>query len=145
MSQAEVASLLAAGRAFVGDALEPQGFAWVANATGQGSGGFFGSGAYVRGDRRLELHFRYSLGLVTYHIGSTKVSHEDYMRHLGHHADAMYPCFSDDPLEGFRCLANDLRRYGGDFISGPGDTVASAKASADARSKMSGLAKLDET
>lgn len=98
----------------MGAVLEPHGFSWAASWAGKSSGGYSDSGAYVRGNRRLELH-------------------------------AKYPCFSSDPLEAFRCLADDLRRFGDDFISGPGDTFVAAKVAANVRSKLSGLARLDET
>src|SRR5437868_689109 len=81
--------------------MKPHGFNFVGGLTGKGSGGYFASGEYVRGDRRLELHFRYSLGLVTYHIGELSLTHDEYMRALlGKDGGNKYPGFSDDPLDG---------------------------------------------
>lgn len=87
---------------------------------GRGSGGEFAYGEYARGDRRLELHFRYSLGLVTYHTGSNTLSHEAYMKALGAGStEAQYPRYSDDLLDGFRHLA-----AGDDFLSGDAAVLA---------------------
>ena len=144
MPQTEVIRLLEAGRALIAPALEAHGFAWVPGRAGKGSGGFCDSGEYVRGDRRLELHFRWSLGLVRYHVGPVTLSHEDYMRHTGHRSDAKYPGFSTDPLDAFRGLAHDLEHFCGDFISGTGASVLTAKNAADDRAKLTGFQKLGE-
>ncbi len=75
---------------------------------------------YVRGDRRLELHFRHSLGLVAYHVGEEALTHEDYMRAvLGPRRENKYPGFSSDPLDAFRDLAHDLEHHALGFLSGP--------------------------
>ena len=87
--------------------------------TGQGSGGTFASTEFIRGDRKLEIHFRYSLGLVTYHVGKVSLSHEDYMWSvIGKRWASHYPGFSKDPLDSFRDLRQDLEEYGGAFLSG---------------------------
>lgn len=84
-----------------------------------GSGGEFGETAYTRENRRLELHFRYSLGLVVYHVGTVSLPHEDYMRAvLGRGGANQYPGFSEDPLDGFRHLRHDLARYWSEFLTG---------------------------
>lgn len=111
MAQHEASAILSAGAAIVAPTLVANEFAWIAGSSGQSSGGAFASGAFVRGERSLELHFRYSLGLVTYHIGDLAVSHADYMAHTGHRRDAKYPGFSDDPMDAFRSLAYDLANY----------------------------------
>jgi hypothetical protein len=72
----------------------------------------------VRGERKLELHFRHSLGLVTYHLGAVSVPYEEYMRAARAEGDRRYPGFSDDPLQAFRDLAHDLDRHGQVFLSG---------------------------
>jgi hypothetical protein len=95
------------------------GFVFVGAAARKGSGGAFASGDFVRGDRRLELHFRYSLGLVTYHVREHMLSHEAYMRALGvPPTDNQYPGYSNDPLDGFRHLAADLTQFGTEFLYG---------------------------
>lgn len=99
----------------------PFGFQFVLETSGKGSGGEFASGSYRRDDRRLELHFRYSLGLVTYHIGDDSLGHEEYMRFLGVFRNNRYPDFPKDPLDSFENLASDLKSYCSDFLSGAGD------------------------
>jgi len=131
------------GRAFLEPVLAPAGFSWVPGDAGRGSGGKFASGAYARGDRRLELHFRDGLGLVTYHVGRNSVGHEDYMRHLGHYREAEFPGFPNDPLDGFGALARDMQRWCSDFLSGDGESVSLAQAHAAERAKGSGFARLE--
>lgn len=111
---------LKAGIEALDPVLNPHGFKFGFEGTGKGSGGWFAFGKYVRGDRSLELHFRYSLGLVTYHIGEYSLDHESYMRSLGVYGKNSYPDFPTDPLESFRSLAQDLLRYCSDFLAGDG-------------------------
>ena len=73
------AESMEAGVDFLSGLMQSHGFAYAGTAIGKGSGGAFASGEYRRGDRRLELHFRHSLGLVKYHAGDVELSHEDYM------------------------------------------------------------------
>ena len=116
------AEALERGRQILEDVLLPCGFLYVEGVSGVSSGGEFASGQYVRDDRALELHFRFSLGLVTYRIADASLLHEEYMQALlGRHGPNQYPGFSDDPLEGFRHLKNDLERYCSDFLTGSGD------------------------
>ncbi len=86
----------------------------------QGSGGPSAEGRFISGTKQLELHFRWSLGLVTYHVGDRSLSHEDYMRSLKMHRKAEYPGFSKEPLEAFRHLASDLTRFCQNFLQGDG-------------------------
>ncbi len=134
---------LTKGRASLDPLLKAAGFTWVDGAVGHGSGGTFASGKYVRGDRELELHFRYSLGLVCYRIGSESVSHEDYIRSLGHSRDAAYPGFAADPLDAFSGLASDIRRWCSDFLNGDGASIGRARRAAAERSRLSGFAKIE--
>lgn len=102
---------------------------------GKGSGGAFASGEFVHGDRRLELHFRYSLGLVRYHVGKQNASHEYYMRELGVWDKCKYPSFSDNYRDAFEGLAHDLS-FAEDFWDGSAETLRRAAAkeeSAEAR------------
>jgi len=122
--------------------MEAEGFEWRQGAFGNGSGGPFASGEYVRGDRRLELHFRYSLGMVTYHIGNLALSHEQFMRHTGHRLEAKYPGFSKDPIHAFRDLAEDLSRFGGDFLKGNGAEFRAAHTASNEYEKQSGFHRL---
>jgi hypothetical protein len=79
----------------------------------------------VRGERRLELHFRNNLGL--YHIDDQSASHEFYMRELGVLAQCQYPGFSDDPESAFRGLAHDLT-LAEEFLSGSAHVLRKASA-----------------
>jgi len=105
----------------VGTVLGAKGFAFVLDKLAKGSGGWFASGSFTRGERRLELHFRGSLGLVTYHIKNVSLGHEDYMRLLGVYGQNLYPDFPREPLDSFRSLASDLESFCGDFVSGNGE------------------------
>lgn len=113
-------SLLALGREILDPVLDPAGFRFVQGASGTGSGGTFTRGEYRRGDRRLELHVRRSLGLVRYHVGAASLGHEEYVDALaGPRAPRDYPGFSDDPMAGFQHLRADLESYGAMFLEGP--------------------------
>jgi hypothetical protein len=91
-------------------------------ASGSSSGGPFAQGEFVCGDRKLELHVRFSLGLVTYHVGALSLEHEDYMRALlGRSGLSHYPGFSGDALAAFERLRQDLVEYCSDFVSGTGE------------------------
>jgi len=98
--------------------LAPHGFSFSFREEGDSSGGPFAWGEFRSGQRRLALHMRWSLGLVTYSIGEVEVSHEAYMRELGVRSECRYPGFSEDPLDGFRHLASDLKSRTADFLSG---------------------------
>jgi hypothetical protein len=98
--------------------LVPAGFRFSAGPSGVGSGGRFASGVFVKGSRQLEVHFRHTLGLVTYQLGSASISHEDFMRAAQAGRSRRYPGFSDDPLQGFRDLQYDLQQYGQVFLVG---------------------------
>lgn len=123
--------LLEAGCEILDPILVPQGFTRSPVVSGRGSGGHFSSCAYTKGNRRLELHFRYSLGLVSYHVGSAHASHEAYMAAvLGPGDESQYPGFSQDPLDGFRHLANDLGNFAHDFLEGDAEHLREAASEA---------------
>lgn len=106
--------------------LAQNGFTFRFVHQGMGSGGAYAIGEFRQGNRRLELHFRYSLGLVRYRIGSVNASHEFYVATLGVKEQCHYPGFSDDPLDGFRYLLRDLESFADDFIAGSGAILAQA-------------------
>lgn len=101
--------------------LEPLGFRFELQGTGKSSGGtsayghFIKSGGLFDRSRKIELHFRYSLGLVSYAVGKLVLSHQDYVDLLGRHGLNKYPNFSDDPQEAFHCLLWDLKHILSDF------------------------------
>jgi len=126
--------LLLAGVTLIDPVMVPHGFRFEVRQSGKGSGGPFAWGEYVRGDRRLELHFRWSLGMVTYHLADLSAEHEEYMSALGVEVGhTQYPGFADDPLDGFRHLVEDLNRFGDDFLSGDGHVLRAAARAAEAR------------
>jgi hypothetical protein len=119
MSEADVAEIIRNGTALLQDLLGRHGFSQDPIKSGSGSGGAFASTGFRRGDRELELHFRYSLGLVRYGVHRATISHEDYMWSvLGQRWQSHYPGFSQDVLDGFRHLRRDLEEYGQDFLAG---------------------------
>jgi hypothetical protein len=102
----EAVGVLEAGAAILAPLLSPAGFLFGVTRQGVSSGGGFATGRFTRGAQYLEVHVRYSLGLVTYGWGDASISHADYLRGLG--AAGSYPGYSDNPAEGFRHLAQDL-------------------------------------
>ena len=98
------------------------GFIFFFLSKGKSSGGQFAFAEFRRGDRRFEFHFRWSLGMVAYHLGSDSISHEEYMCSvLGKLHLSSYPGFSDDPLGAFRDLHHDLENYCSEFLEGTND------------------------
>jgi hypothetical protein len=98
------------------------GFIFAVSGTGNSSGGQFASAEFTRGERRFELHFRFSLGMVAYHLGSKSISHEEYMCSvLGKPYLSKYPGFSDDPLDAFCDLRQDLETHCSEFLEGTND------------------------
>jgi hypothetical protein len=122
--------------------MKPHGFVFELRDEGAGSGGYFAWGEFVRGDRRLEFHYRTSLGLVRYHLGLQSSSHEGYMREIGVLGRNRYPRLSQDPLDGFRDLTHDLH-FATDFLSGSGTVLQAAafsEACADAETSKTLMA-----
>ncbi len=140
--ESKATKILRKGRKILDPIMERNGFHWQPGLAGKGSGGYADSGQYVKGNRRLELHFRYSLGLVTYHIGQSSLSHEAYMRYTVGKNKARYPGFSSDPLDGFRHLAHDLQKHGNDFLKSSGRQFQKAVVKAGEGEQPSGFKKL---
>jgi hypothetical protein len=118
----EPAEALRAGASELKGILGLHEFVFSTGTEGKGSGGRFASGEFRRGDRRLDLHFRFALGLVTYHVGAHSLPHSEYVRAVRETTDAggepSYPGFSADPTEAFVHLADDLKRFGRIFLCG---------------------------
>jgi len=113
------AEYLGEGCAILDPLLNHFGFKFEFGGSGAGSGGPFAFGNYVSGDRRLELHYRSSLGLVTYHFADISLDHPSYMKAvLGTDGGNRYPGFSDEPLAPFEGLKSDLENYASAFLLG---------------------------
>lgn len=135
--------ILREGCTILDPVMSEHGFHFVETSAGRGSGGPFASGAYVNGDRRLEIHYRYSLGLVTYHFGKISIDHESYMHVLlGDRRGNRYPGFSHDPLAAFRDLSHDLQSFATAFLEGDFKLFASHAAAAEQWKKIPGIARL---
>ncbi len=130
MSEATINPIetLRAGCDILDEVLLPHGFQRGEITSGKGSGGHFAMCFYGRADRRLELHFRWALGIVVYHFGTLSASHEDYMlTMLGFNGGNHYPGFArNDPLEHFRQVSYDLKNFGDDFFNGDGRSLKRA-------------------
>ena len=118
MMQRTPLELLHEGVAILAEVLRPAGFTFVLGSVDRASGGAFAQGAFVRDGRTLSFSMRERLGLVAYESGDRYVSHEDFMRVVAPLGAAHYPGFSDDPLQAFRDVMEDLRDYGTAFVSG---------------------------
>jgi hypothetical protein len=126
--------------------LDPAGFTCVGGDDGVDSDGPFATGEFWRGERRLELHVRRSLGVVRYHFGEEALSHEELVRGVRGldriAAEAQYPGFSDDPAAGFRHLRADLERFGAIFLTSGAKAFRALKKWLDKHPKKSGFAGL---
>jgi hypothetical protein len=71
--------------------MNTNGFVFTFIKHGNSSGGNYAFGKYNREDRTIELHYRYSLGLVSYSIGSKHLSHDNYIKLLGVYGKNHYP------------------------------------------------------
>ncbi len=118
---------LLAGAEILERILVPNGFEFCYRGLENGSGGKSACGEFVRQDRRLELHFRFSLGLIRYHVRKWSASHESYMRELGVWTKCRYPGYSENAIDAFRELAHDLK-YAEDFLTGRASSLKQAAA-----------------
>jgi hypothetical protein len=122
MNVASPKSSLLEGAEILEKVLAPNDFHFQFRGEGESSGGNYAWGEFVRGDRKLEVHVRFNLGLVRYHIGTDSASHEFYMHELGVREQCQYPGFSDDPKKAFLGLAHDLA-FADDFLTGAGASL----------------------
>ena len=125
MSVASPKGSLLEGAEILEKVLAPNDFHFQFHGEGKSSGGTYAWGEFIRGDRRLELHVRFNLGLVRYHAGTESASHDYYMREIGALERCHYPGFAEDPREAFLGLAHDLA-FVGDFLTGTGALLRQA-------------------
>ena len=115
------------GAQILQQSLAPHGFQFQFREDGKGSGGAFAWGEFIRGERKIELHFRFTLGMVRYHVDDQSASHESYMRELNVWNQCRYPGFSEDAADGFRQLTHDLA-FADDFMCGDAAVLRNAAA-----------------
>jgi hypothetical protein len=139
--------LLERGASELAEVLGPAGFEFIQMDEGVGIGGPFASGAFLKGDRRLEIHVRSSLSLVRYHVGDESLSHEDLVRGVRAldriSAEGEYPGFSDDPMVGFSHLRHDLDQFGTIFLRGGAKAFRALMKWLNKHPKKSGFAGLE--
>lgn len=139
----EPAEILKRGRVILDPVLQRYGFEFVAGPSGLGSGGRYASGAYVNGNRRLEFHYLFSLGLATYHFGEKSIDHEFYMRALlGTKGGNRYPGFSGDPMDAFKGIAYDVQNFATAFLEGNREEFERHVIAAEELKKIPGFARL---
>jgi hypothetical protein len=119
------------------------GFLLENTLSGKGSGGRYAKAEYVNGRRQLEFHYRYSLGLVTYHFEKISIDHESYMRAvLGDKGGNRYPGFSDDPITPFRDLTYDLENFAGASLEDDFEEFGRCAEVAKERKKIPGFVRI---
>jgi hypothetical protein len=142
MSKSPV-EILGEGLIAIDPVLNSHGFQFKSGPAGNSSGGRYASGAYSNGERRLEIHFRNSLGLITYHFGELSVDHASYMEAvLGGNKGNRYPGFSDSAQVQFDDLAFDLQHFAISFLSGSFKEFAKHVGIAQASKKIQGFARI---
>jgi hypothetical protein len=140
-----VSEILRSGTEILNALMTSRGFVYIQGTAGRSSGGNFASGAYVPEDRKLEMHYRHGLGLVTNHIGTDSLRHETLMRALlGPDGGNHYPGFSDDPMDAFRDLLFDLERFAADFMSGAGQIFKQCLLEVRAARKLNRIERLEQ-
>lgn len=118
--------ILQKGSEILGPLFATHGFSFQIIGKGNSSGGSFSYGAFRKSERWLEFHFRYSLGMLSYHLADCSMTHQNFMRSvIGKPNLSHYPGFSKVPLDGFRQLLLDLQEYGADFLSGTDECLQS--------------------
>jgi hypothetical protein len=119
---AAVVERLSAGLAVIAPLLEENGFKLVGRDDGKGSGGYLASADFAKEDRALHLWLRRESLSVRYDIAGHELDHTEFMSELlGPAGGNRFPSYSEDATEAFAALLNDLERFAGDFLAGPGD------------------------
>lgn len=114
-------AMMQAGNEILRPVLEPAGFEATPMESGHGSGGDFAVERWVRGSQFIEVHCRYALGIVRYGWADEEFDHARVAGAL--RVSTSYPGFSDDPLDGFRHLADDLAGPLSAVLTDEGDQV----------------------
>jgi hypothetical protein len=132
------------GAEILATVLTPHGFAFEFGDEGNGSGGAFAQGRFVKGDAVLEFSFRYALGCISYRLQGSVIDHENYLRYSGNWKQRKYPNVGLTPEESFAALAGDLKAFFSDFTNGSGDVFKLVVAARDENpDRFKGFAALD--
>ena len=120
-------SELEAGIVILDPALLPHGFIFHFQNSGRGSGGNFAWGKYVRGDRSLDLHHRWGLGIIQYNIADLSIDHSAYLKSLGvdNESDLLSTPL-ESGLDRYHALRSNLENFCSDFVTGPATEWAAA-------------------
>lgn len=100
-------TMMAEGNAILAEILTPADFVLGPTHSSPGSGGHFATARWIKGEQFIELHMRWALGIVRYGWSDEVFDHLHIVGALA--VSKSYPGFSDDPLDGFRHLAQDLK------------------------------------
>ena len=115
------------GAALLIAVLKPHGFAFDSGSAGDGSGGLFATGRFIRGTRRLALFHRYGLVVVMYGLDGWFVPHSDYLIALGANKHSKFLSTPIEAgLERYHALAFDLKTLCTDFTTGDASTLVAA-------------------
>jgi hypothetical protein len=99
--------VLGQGKTILHPVLDSAGFVPKTSAvSGDGSGGRFVEQRWTNGARSIVVWVRFGLGSVRYAWGDDVFDHRDVAEAIG--ARCSYPGFSEDPVDAFRHLADDL-------------------------------------
>ena len=99
--------------------MNKHGFSFSIDGAGSSSGGNSAFGSWKKKDRKLEYHFRSSLGLVKYSLSTKTIEHEFFLWAIsGEQHKAKYPGSSKDPIDGFHRLRDDLNQFCAVFLTG---------------------------
>lgn len=136
-------NILREGSKILDPVLNSHSFKFHLEGSGPSSGGVFAQGVYTNGTRKLELHFRHTLGLVRYHFGNFSIAHDSYMYAvLGPQGGNRYPGFPKNPLSAFENLKFDLENYTSAFLVGDEKEFARCVEIAKKRESIVGLARI---
>lgn len=121
-SVAAVVGALASGLDELALIMERHGFTVARRDSGKASGGYLASADFEKQGRKLHLWLRRDALSVRYEVDGHELEHTDYMRELlGPAGGNRFPSYSENAAEAFAALRDDLQRFGGDFLAGPGD------------------------
>jgi hypothetical protein len=135
MEPHEPRELLQAGVEVLNPFLNSVGYHFQFDHDGQGSGGYYACGRFACGNRSIELHHRWGLGIVNYQFSGFSLDHSAYLDGLGLDRDSHYLWLRlEAGIDRYEGLLEDLRQFCADFLTGTASQWMSiALANAEAR------------